>query len=184
MTSWKKKILLYSQKMKEMIEKLPKEQQEKYKKALEQKGAVSTPEGAMRMIPTIKIKDTGERGDKHGHPCKKLEVFQDGNKVREICITPWSNFEDGEKAAEALRRMGAYFDELRKSIPNLSGGNQGGSLNFIDELGLREGCPMETISYGKEGVIIEKTTFESYNNRRDLAKPELPPAGYTEKKSP
>lgn len=173
-------------KMEEMIKKLPKEQQEKFKKALEQKGAVSAPKersGAMSMIPNIKVEITSELGERGGYPCEKLEVFQDGNKVREIWITRWSNFDDGDQAAEALRRMGAFFEEIRKSIPNLAGGNLGGSPNFIEESGLREGCPMETTSYGKDGIIKEKTTFESYT-RRDPRTIVMPPAGYIQKKSP
>ncbi len=165
--------------MEEVLKNLPKEQREAIEKARKQASAGSGAVGPMKPRAKPELKKTGEHGDKGGYPCVKYEVFQDGKKIREIWTTDWDNIDGGDEAADAFRRMGAFFEAIWESMPTLPGGEDPfGGQNPFDEMNFENGFPVVVTGFGEDGNIEDESILKGTRRQRIDPAAFEPPSGY------
>lgn len=164
--------------MEEALKNLTKEQREAIEKAQKQAGAGAMT-GAMKPRSKPEVKRTGERGEKHGYPCVKYEVFQDGRKIRETWTTDWDNIDGGDVVRDAFRGMGAFFEALQKALPPMPGSEDPfGLQNPYDEMNFANGFPVVTMGYGEDSDLEDESWLKQ--TRRQTIDPSdfEPPSGY------
>jgi len=171
------------QQLDSMLQNLPPEQRAQMEQMMKGKlGQAGKSEGEQP-----ELKATGETKSIDGHACRKFEVLREGRKVREMWVTDWSNVEGGAEAIEAFEAVGAFFQELLDSMPNL-GKAMGGQalldssdLQYMQEL---NGVPLVSTELGRDGAVTVETRLRSSKRSSVEAAAFEPPAGYTKQEMP
>ena len=164
--------------MEEALKNVPEDQREAIEKMMRERGGAGA---AGPMTPPAKpeVRRTGERDTKEGYPCVKYEVFQDGEKIREIWTTDWDNIDGGDEAAEAFRGMGAFFEAMSESMGTLPGGEDlFGGQNPFDEMNFVNGFPVVVTSFGEDGNVEEESRLKSARRQNIDPAAFQPPSGY------
>jgi hypothetical protein len=67
------------------------------------------------------LKATGARDTVAGYACRFYDVRQEGHRIREICMTPWSDIAEGRQAANAMMELAVFFEDMRKAVAGAGG---------------------------------------------------------------
>lgn len=133
--------------MEEALANVPPEQQAMARQMMRLPEAVPEP-------PPTTLSKTGESDNVAGHDCDYFDVMQEGRRIRDLCITPWKNIEEGRETADALIKLGDFFDSMRKAF------SQGGGSSLVDRqqdmygyMNELEGYPVLSRDYGADGVV-------------------------------
>ncbi len=159
----------------EQLKNMTPEQQEAVRKILESSpGGMGIPSASTKS-PEVEVKNTGEKATKAGYPCVKYEVISDGVKIRELWVTDWDNIEGADEAAEAFKRMAAFFENMMAAMPNAPGANK---LGPFGQAKFDEGFPVVTRGFDEEGNFTDESILKSAARQTiDPAEFE-PPSGY------
>ncbi|MEM7349960.1 MAG: hypothetical protein AAF657_04085 [Acidobacteriota bacterium] len=161
----------------DQIAALPPEQQAVVRKLLDaQLQQAKKPE-----LPPSTVMQTSERQERQGLPCRKYDVFRDGDKIREVWVTPWGEVRGSREALAVLRDMSDFYSELMESFEKQASANFGGGFALDNhpfaDLQHMEGFPVVTRNYA-DGSLKTEIVVKSIENQ--IFEPEafLPPAGY------
>ena len=170
-----------NQAMKELekqLEGLDPQQREMMEKML--KGRMPPSQaGAAPKRSANEFRRTGEQAKKAGYPCVRWDVFRNGQKIREMWVTDWSNIEGGGEVRVVFEDVAAFFKELMDSIGDMMGGagGFGDTDNMFDGFEEINGFPVVTRSYEDGDLESESTLKSARRQRLDPAAFE-PPSGY------
>jgi hypothetical protein len=141
------------------------------------KGTMPTMQDTKHVEPVIKQAGSGNVS---GYSCTKYEVYKGTEKVRELCITKWSNIEGGSEIQSSLLKMANFMEDLSKSLPpgsNFMASTANFEKNVFNQISKLNGFPVQTTDYDK-GSVTGITTFKSSNNTGLDTSAFEPPAGY------
>ncbi len=141
------------------------------------KGKMPTMQDTKHVEPTLK--QTGS-GNVSGYACTKYEVYKGSEKVRDLCVTSWSNIEGGSEIQSTLLKMANFMEDLTKSLS--SGSNFMASTadfekSVFNQISKLNGFPVQTIDYNN-GSVTGITTFKSSKKTSLDSSAFEPPAGY------
>lgn len=161
------------QQMQAQLKNVPPERRAMIEKMMKSRGGVMGQAQPPR--PPAEVTRTDERDMVNGYPCVKYEVTRGGQKVRELWITDWDKVEGGDEAAEAMRAMAKFSEELLSAVSS--------SVPFklpespFAEIDKMNGFPVSTKSF-ENGRLSEETTLRS--SRRQAIDPAAfePPSRY------
>jgi hypothetical protein len=164
--------------MEEALKNVPEAQREAMEKMMRERGGAGAP-GPMQPPAKPEVRGTGERGTKEGYSCVKYEVFQDGEKIREIWTTDWGNIDGGDEAADAFRGMGAFFEAMSEAMGTLPGGEDiFGGQNPFDEMNFANGFPVVVTNFAEDGSVEDESKLRSARRQNIDPADFEPPSGY------
>ncbi len=130
--------------------------------------------------PVTDYRRTGDRETHQGYPCVRYEVLQDGQKIRELWVTDWSNVEGGDQFREVFLDMAAFWDDLLSAFSAASGtgsGFFGMQENPMEGFVKANGFPV--ISREFHGGVLQSESILKSAAERDLDPTAFePPKGY------
>jgi hypothetical protein len=141
------------------------------------KGKMPTMKDTKHIEPTLKQAGSGNVS---GYACTKYEVYKGSEKVRDLCVTSWSNIEGGSEIQSTLLKMANFMEDLSKSLS--SGSNFMGSTadfekSVFNQISKLNGFPVQTIDYSN-GSVTGITTFKSSKKTSLDSSAFEAPAGY------
>lgn len=141
------------------------------------KGKMPTIQDTKHIEPTLKQAGSGNVS---GYACTKYEVYKGSEKVRDLCVTSWSNIEGGSEIQSTLLKMANFMEDLTKSLS--SGSNFMASTadfekSVFNQISKLNGFPVQTIDYNN-GSVTGITTFKSSKKTSLESSAFEPPAGY------
>ena len=161
------------QQMQAKLKNMPPERRAMIEKMMKSRGSVGVQAQPPR--PPAEVTNTGERDTVSGYPCVKYVVTRGGQKVRELWVTDWSNVEGGGEAADAMKAMAKFGEELLSATS--------GNVPFVlpespfAEIEQMNGFPVSTKSFHNGRLSDEMRLRSSKRQSIDPAEFE-PPAGY------
>ena len=161
--------------MKEMLESLPPEQRAMAEQMMKQQMPGLQP---AQEAPST-LRKTGESDTINGYDCQYYEVLKQGRKTRDMCVAQWDDIKGGREAADAMIRMGKFFESMHDAFSKAAGsdfmGKQKEVFAHMRELG---GYPVYARDYDDTGTLEgESTLTSSLRESIDAAMFE-PPEGY------
>ena len=141
------------------------------------KGKMPTMQDTKHVEPTLKQAGSGNVS---GYACTKYEVYKGSEKVRDLCVTSWSNIEGGSEIQSTLLKMANFMEDLTKSLS--SGSNFMASTadfekSVFNQISKLNGFPVQTIDYNN-GSVTGITTFKSSKKTSLDSSAFEAPAGY------
>jgi hypothetical protein len=126
--------------------------------------------------PKTELRKTGESAEHNDYPCVRYEVLREGQVIRELWVTNWSNVEGGADVAELFYEMSEFFAEMLDSLPKFA--DRGGADQSFEHMREMDGFPVVTRELGNDGSLESESTLKSA--RRLTLDPEAfePPKGY------
>jgi hypothetical protein len=126
--------------------------------------------------PKTELRKTGDTNNHNGYPCVKYDVLREGQKIREIWVTDWSNVDGGEEVADLFYEMSEFFQEMLDSLPRFADG--GGADQAFEHMRDMDGFPVVTRELADDGSLESESTLRSAS--RQTLDPDAfePPAGY------
>jgi hypothetical protein len=104
----------FEQAMKQMegaLAKMPPEQREFAKQMMKDQMPVQKTNASRGTL-----KKTGESDSFGGHDCEYYDVLEGERKFRDICVTPWDDFPEGEEVAGAMQSLGDFFKNMTEAF--------------------------------------------------------------------
>jgi hypothetical protein len=149
--------------MKEMeaaLAQMPPEQREFAKKMMEARMPVKK-----TGFGGGELRKTGETDNFAGYDCDYYDVLNGQDKFRDICVTEWEDFPEGQEVAGAMQEMGEFFASMREAFAR-SGGldlmdSQQEMFAYMKELG---GYPIRSRDYDAAGELIKETVLTGASN--------------------
>jgi len=141
------------------------------------KGKMPTMQDTKHIEPVLKKAGSGNVS---GYACTKYEVYKDSEKVRDLCVTSWSNIEAGSEIQSTLLKMANFMEDLTKSLssgPNFGGSTADFEKSVFKQISKLNGFPVQTIDYSN-GSVTGITTFKSSKKTSLDSSAFEPPAGY------
>lgn len=140
------------------MKNVPPEQREMMKKMMKDK----MPDmGNTNYVEPV-LKQSG-KASVNGYSCTKYDVYKGKEKVRQHCITNWSNIKGGNEISSVMLEMSDFMDEMTKTFAS-SSGPFGSSVQFernvFNQLKEMNGFPVKTVEY-EGGKIDSESVFES-----------------------
>jgi hypothetical protein len=126
-----------------------------------------------------KLVSTGTSDRIAGFDCRYYDVMQGGSKIRDLCITPWDKIEEGREAAQAMKELADFFENMRKAFAGAGGldvmDRQQEMFDYMEELG---GYPVLSHDYDLEGKLESESRLRAA--RSEKISPALfdPPPSY------
>jgi len=136
--------------MRKQLEQMPPEQRKMVEKMMDEQMKQLQP-------PKLEVEKTSETQTLSGYDCTKVEVTRDGQVVRELWITDWSNVEGASETQDAFKNMADFFVKVFESI-SLPGGLK--PQNPFEQLGKLGGFPVLTKDFD-EGELMSETLFQN-----------------------
>ncbi len=136
---------------------------------------------ALTKPPPSTVLATSERKTIQGLPCRRYDVYRQGELIREVWAAPWNTTTGAREAFEALREMSDFYSGLMASFEQLAATGFGGGFTLdqhpFDDLEHMDGFPVFTRNFTRGGLTTE-VALRSVE-QQDLD-PEgfLPPEGY------
>jgi hypothetical protein len=128
------------------------------------------------------VRKTGASETINGFRCEYYEVQQQGAKIRELCVTDWSDIDGGRDPADSMLAMAGFFDKMAQQFSSGSGMDvmeqQRELFQHMRELG---GYPVLTREFDDSGRVESESRLKSAGTS-DID-PALfdPPQGYRKK---
>ena len=126
--------------------------------------------------PKTELRMTGETAQHNGYPCVKYEVVREGQKIRELWVTDWTNVEGGAEAAELFYEMSEFFQEMLDSLPQFA--DSGGSDQAFEHMREMDGFPVITRELSDNGSIETESSLKSARSQNLDPNAFEPPSGY------
>ena len=164
------------QQMQQALEEMPPEQ----RALAEQMMQVQIPQAQAEEIPKAVLNRTGESDSVGGYECEYYDVIREGKKIRDLCMTEWSDFEEGRSIAAAMMQLADFFESLRKAFAGAGGlevmDRQQELFAYMDEL---DGYPVLSRDYDAAGQLKMESRLKSAGKLEEV-NPALfePPNGY------
>ena len=137
------------QQMEAALAEMPPEQREFAKKMMEARMPVRKTDTSNTVL-----RATGESDTIAGYECDNYDVMNGENRVRDICITPWEDFPEGQEVAGAMKELGKFFESMREAFSNAGGldlmDRQKDLIGYMNEL---NGYPVRSRDYNAAGEI-------------------------------
>lgn len=162
------------QQMREALEDMPPEQRAMAERMMKQQMPEASAEESI-------LEETGETDSINGFDCRWYEVTESGRKTTELCVASWSEIDGGEEAAEPMRRMAAFFQEMARQFSEAAGmdvmARQENLFAHLEEI---DGYPVLVRDLRADGGVRSETCLTSAETAD--VDPALfePPAGYRE----
>lgn len=162
--------------MEEALKNVPEAQRAMMEKMLKKR----MPQAQTVEIPEIKVRKTSKKANKAGYACVRYDVLENGKKIREMWITPWSKVEGGAEVANAFSGMGEFFEELINAfnMPSIQESMQQMKRNMFAQMKEMEGFPVVTLDFNEDGSLERETVLKSATKRSLSAADFEPPKGY------
>jgi hypothetical protein len=146
--------------MEEALAQMPPEQREFARKMMEARMPVKK-----TGFGGGKLSKTGETGTFAGYDCDYYDVLNGETRFRDICVTAWDDFPEGQEVAGAMQEMGDFFESMRDAFAK-SGGldlmdSQQEMFAYMKELG---GYPIRSRDYDAAGVLTKETVLTGASN--------------------
>jgi len=110
----------------------------------------------------IKLVKTSRTDKAAGASCKITELFVDGKKTQEFCVTATSNFKGSDKVLASMKGMSDMFQKLYDSMSKfLPGVDQVNPFNEISKL---NGLPIIVIDFEK-GKAVGRSELVSVDSK-------------------
>ena len=129
--------------------------------------------------PAGELMATGETEVIAGLECRNFDVMQGEHKFRDLCVTSWDNFPEGQEVAEAMVGLGEFFTNLRRAF------SESGGLDLMDRqqdmfhyMKESNGYPVRSREYTAEGTLSQETILKSASHEEVDSSFFAPPAGY------
>lgn len=122
---------------------------------------------------------SGEGDEIAGFDCRYYDVMQKGRKIRDLCVTPWSEIAEGKQAAQAMMELGDFLENMRKAFSGAGGleamDRQQEMFAYMEELG---GYPVLSRDYDASGRVESESRLEVARSEKINASLFDPPPGY------
>ena len=162
------------QQMEAALAELPPEEREFARKMMEARMPVRKTDTSNTVL-----RATGESDTIAGYECDGYDVMNGENRVRDICITPWENFPEGQEVAGAMKELGRFFESMREAFSNAGGldlmDRQKDLIGYMKEL---NGYPVRSRDYNATGEMERETMLTAARNEEVDAALFEPPANY------
>ncbi len=126
-----------------------------------------------------KLVASGKDDEIAGFDCSYYGVMEEGRKVRDLCVTPWSEIAEGKQAAEAMMELADFFENMRKAFAGAGGldamDRQQEMFAYMEELG---GYPVLSRDYDLNGRIESESRLQAARSEEISASLFEPPPGY------
>jgi hypothetical protein len=162
--------------MEEALKNVPESQRAQIEQMMKQR----MPSAAQGQQQPSELRKTGEKGTRAGYPCVRYEVWREGQKIRELWVTNWSNLEGGEEVAEVFQQMAGFFEEMMESLSQATGGLGGSAAigeNIFEHMSKLGGLPVVTRDFENGALESESTLRSSKRQALESGVFEVP-AGY------
>jgi hypothetical protein len=160
-----------TQEIEAAIANLPPEQQALARRAMEQQ-TKQIPQaraqnrgpavGSASVAPARDVRNTGETAEREGYSCVKYVVFEEGEKVRELWVTDWSNVEGREEIEAAMQSLEEFTETLTQSLGAM-GGDGMTSTSVSSWWDGIDGMPVVTTDF-EDGVAVEENILRSIDD--------------------
>lgn len=124
------------------------------------------------------VKQTEERKQIAGYPCRLYEVHVDDQKTREIWVTAWTNIDQGREAFGIFTELEDFFEGLMEAMKNSPFARS--LQNPFDQVSKIDGFPVLTREF-KDGKATRESLFKSVEVQDLPATAFDPPKGYKKK---
>ena len=129
---------------------MPPEQQAFERQMMESQAPSSSPKAG-----TGEMVSAGKSDVFAGHECQWYDLIDEGQKIRDVCITAWEDFPEGEQVATALHSLSDFFEQMREAFSAAGGmaamDRQQDMFKHMKELG---GYPIRSRDYDEEGKVV------------------------------
>jgi hypothetical protein len=135
------------------------------------------------MGETIKprtLSKTGESATVNGFDCEIYDVIESGQKTRDMCVTSWSNIEDGAGLSRNMVRMAGFFENMREMFSQTGMDLMGSRSDVFSHMREINGFPVRSRNYDNAGNVVEETTLISSESQAVDAEIFQPPEAYTQ----
>ena len=163
--------------MEAALAQMPPEQREFAKKMMESQLPVKKAELSGGTLTKTDKTDTIA-----GYDCDYYDVMKGELKIRDICITGWDDFPEGQEVAGAMQELGDFFESMREAFAK-SGGldlmdSQQEMFAYMKEL---NGYPVRSRDYSATGELVKETKLTSASNEEVDSQMFEPPPTYLRK---
>lgn len=122
---------------------------------------------------------SGKSDEIAGFECSYYDVLQEGRKIRDLCVTPWSEIAEGKQAAKAMKELADFFENMRKAFSGAGGldamDRQQEMFAYMEELG---GYPVLSRDYDVNGRAESESRLQAARSEKISASLFDPPPGY------
>ena len=164
------------QQMEAALAEMPPEQREFAKKMMEARMPVRKTDTSNTVL-----RATGESDTIAGYECDNYDVMKGETRVRDVCITSWDDFPEGQEVAGAMQELGKFFESMREAFSNAGGldlmDRQKDLIGYMKEL---NGYPVRSRDYNAAGEVERETILTAARNEEVDAALFEPPAAYTQ----
>jgi hypothetical protein len=158
--------------MEKALENVPEDKRAMVEQMMKQRMPVQQPQ-----VSESELENTGIKESRQGYPCVKYIVRQNGETVRVLWVTEWSNIDGAKSVGGAFEELADFFAELLDSMPRFGSQQSFGNTTwkYMKELG---GFPVVTRELAEDGSLKSETVLQSA--RRQAIDPASfePPSGY------
>lgn len=125
------------------------------------------------------LEASGKGDEVAGFECRYYDVMQEGRKIRDLCVTPWSEIAEGKQAAQAMMELADFFENMREAFAGAGGldamDRQQEMFAYMEELG---GYPVLSRDYDVNGRLESESRLQSARSEEISASLFDPPTGY------
>lgn len=109
-----------------------------------------------------KLVKTSRTDKAAGESCTITELYLDGKKTQEYCVTAASNFKGSEKVLASMKGMSDMFQKLYESMSKFLPGMS--QVNPFNEISKLNGLPIIVIDFEK-GKVVRRSELVSVNSK-------------------
>lgn len=154
------------------IETLPPEQRAVVRRMLE--AQLGTAKDAPKPPPST-VLETSDRKTINRLPCRRYQVYRQGELIREVWAAPWSEVSGAREAFTTLHAMSDFYSGLMSSFEQLAATGFGGGFALdqhpFDDLKHMDGFPVLTRNFVNGSLATEVVL-------RSVEAQDLDPAGF------
>lgn len=161
--------------MKSKLAQLPPAQRQMVEQMMQQQNPAAMGQPAAPQPPPAQVKKTGETKTVRGYPTVQYEVYENGDRVREMWVTDWASAGVKRDDFRIFKEMHQFQQQAFSSM-NSGQGLQTGDAAF-DEFRQVEGLPVVVTNYNGPAKVRE-TSLQSVEQKAFQDSYFEPPANY------
>lgn len=130
--------------------------------------------------PKMEVRKTGKKAKHQGYNTVRYDVFDNGQKIREMWITDWKNVKGGTDVAEAFQNMGEFFEEMLSAF-NMPGAQESVAemkRNLFAQMKDLKGFPVVTFEFDEQGKPMRETRLVKSGTKKTDEKTFKPDPSY------
>ncbi len=109
--------------------------------------------------PPSTVIGTSDRKTINRLPCRRYEVYRQGELIREVWVAPWNEASEAREAFATLHAMSDFYSGLTSSFEQLAASGFGGGFSLdqhpFDDLKHMDGFPVLTRNFVNGGLATE-----------------------------